>query len=101
MFEPSEVFAHKLGGTHKIYRFDNGFGASVVRFPYSYGYEDGLWELAVVIIDGDDWHLTYDTPVANDVLGHLTEEEVQQILGQIAALELDPSKTRTAEQELG
>lgn len=79
-----------LGGTQVVYRFANGYGASVVQFPHSYGYAEGLYELAVIHFDGennDAWRLTYDTPVTSDVLGYLSEEEVLATLVQIAALE--------------
>ncbi|WP_249182454.1 hypothetical protein [Burkholderia ambifaria] len=36
------------GGEQKVYRFDNGYGASVVRHQYSYGGDRGQWELGVV-----------------------------------------------------
>jgi len=36
------------GGERKLFEFDNGYGASLVKCPGSYGYEQGLWELAVL-----------------------------------------------------
>lgn len=65
------------------FRFDNGFGALVIRGPHTYGGRDGLFELAVL---GQDGHLNYDTPITNDVEGHLTGEQVQELLDRIAAL---------------
>ena len=62
--------------------FDNGYGASVIRGPFSYGGEDGLYELAVMDKDG----LCYDTPVTTDVEGRLTEDDVTTLLAQIKAL---------------
>lgn len=78
-----------MGGTQRIYRFANGLGASVVRFPHSYGYDSGRWELGVVKYSGpgkDQYRLTYETPVTDDVLGHLSEKEVDETLAQIEAL---------------
>ena len=80
------------GGTQKLYRFDNGYGASVVQFPYSYGFDEGLWELAVIEFEGeynDDFDITYDTPITDDVIGHLTENDVHRVLRDIESL---PSK---------
>ena len=63
--------------------FDNGYGASVVVGPYTYGGEDGLYELAVL---GSDGKLTYDTPVTGDVEGYLSEDDVTKLLEQIQKL---------------
>ena len=62
---------------------DNGYGASVIIGPHTYGGEDGLYELAVL---GKDKKLTYDTPVTDDVEGYLTEEGVTEFLKQIQNL---------------
>lgn len=72
-----------LGGVRHHYEFPNGYGASVVRHQYSYGADDGLWELAVL---GRDGHLTYDTDITNDVEGWLTWDEVEALLDSIATL---------------
>ena len=63
--------------------FDNGFGVSVVSHSYSYGGRDGLYEVAV--LDSND-ELTYDTPVTNDVIGYLTEEDVSNVMKQVQEL---------------
>ena len=63
--------------------FENGFGVSVVSHSYSYGGRDGLYEVAV--LDSDD-NLTYDTPVTNDVIGYLTEEDVTDVMKQVQEL---------------
>ena len=63
--------------------FDNGFGVSVVSHSYSYGGRSGLYEVAV--LDSND-ELTYDTPVTNDVIGYLTEEDVSDVMKQVQEL---------------
>ena len=63
--------------------FDNGYGVSVVSHSYSYGGRDGLYEVAV--LDSND-ELTYDTPVTNDVIGYLTEEDVSNVMKQVQEL---------------
>jgi hypothetical protein len=63
--------------------FDNGYGASVVVGPHTYGGEDGLYELAVLDSNGN---LTYETPVTSDVEGYLSEDDVTKLLEQIQNL---------------
>jgi hypothetical protein len=70
-------------GLLKRYMFNNGYGASVVSHSFSYGGNSGLFELAVLDKNGE---LTYDTSITNDVIGHLTQEEVYVLLGKIKNL---------------
>lgn len=91
--QPVSVNPHHVGsGTQRLYRFDNGYGASVVQFMLngwagSHGADQGKWELAVIRWnDNGDFKLTYDTPVTEDVIGWLTEDEVQDYLRQIRDL---------------
>ena len=74
------------GGVQKIYKFPNGYGASVVCSPYSYGGDMGLWEIAVFDKEGN---LTYETPITDDVIGHLNDDEVIEVLNKIKELEND------------
>jgi hypothetical protein len=63
--------------------FDNGYGASVIIGPHTYGGEDGLYELGVLDKDGK---LTCDTPVTSDVEGWLSEDDVTKLMEQIQKL---------------
>lgn len=75
---------HPMGiGEQCIVQFPNGYGASIVKNEYSYGGKEGLYELAVF---GKDGGITYDTPVTDDVLGYLTEEDVTNNLKKIKEL---------------
>lgn len=78
------------GGVQKLFKFENGYGASVISHEFSYGGDEGLWELAVVLVYENEgklsWELVYDTPITEDVLGWLTWEEVEETLKQIEAL---------------
>lgn len=75
------------GGRQVIHKFDNGYGASVVQHRFSYGGEEGLFELGVLSFSDDGkWGLIYDTPITDDVLGWLTDEDVEAVLKQIEAL---------------
>lgn len=75
-----------ISSEQKLYRFPNGYGASVVRGLGTYGSIKGLWELAVIQFEEEDWSLTYRTPITDDVIGSLTPEDVEGILDRIAAL---------------
>jgi hypothetical protein len=78
---------HKIGGGIKArHFFPNGYGVSVVRFPGSYGYEQGLYEVAVIQGTEDDYELCYDTPVADDVLGHRDEQDIEIIMEEVQSL---------------
>ena len=72
----------------KLYRFPNGAGASVIKGEYTYGGDEGLWELAVIKFVGDGYHLIYPREVCpeGDVVGWLTDEQVDEKLVQIANL---------------
>jgi len=66
--------------------FANGYGASVVRFPGSYGFEDGLFEVTVLSCPDGKWKVCYDTPITGDVLGRLSEQDVDSVLEQVESL---------------
>ena len=85
-FKDLEFVEHPshIGGVQARITFDNGYGASVVKTPYSYGGKDGLYELAVLDKDG---HLTYDTPVTNDVIGYLRDIDVTEVMEKIQQLQ--------------
>ena len=72
-----------LSGKKSRIQFDNGYGASVVSHNFSYGGKQGLYEIAILDNEGD---LCYDTPITNDVIGHLTEEDVTEVLIKIQSL---------------
>lgn len=92
--EFKELDSH-FSGIQAIVRFDNGYGASVVRHNFSYGNQDGLFELAVLNEDG----ITYDTPITNDVLGYLSEDEVTDALVAIQELPASPELLEALENE--
>lgn len=75
--------------------FQNGYGISVVRFKSSYGgfssytSNDKEWEIAVLKGTEEDWGLNYDTPITGDVIGHLKDYEVTNVMKQIQELPLD------------
>jgi hypothetical protein len=72
------------GGVQYFYGFKNGRMASVVCHDMSYGHEEGLLELAVLGAGGS--YIDYSTHITDDVMGHLTAEEVVTILEEIEKL---------------
>jgi hypothetical protein len=72
-----------INGVISRITFDNGYGASVVKHQYSYGGDKGLYELAVLDKNGD---LCYSTPITNDVIGYLREQDVTEVMEKIQQL---------------
>ena len=89
-FEPYLIVnERKIGGIQYIFRFENNYGASVVKHWGSYGHDDDEWELAVAKFYDDDnsnWSICYDTPLTDDVIGWLTDEDVRDLLKKIKEL---------------
>lgn len=82
-FEPETVRPGNLGGEQELYKFDNGYGASVLYGGNAYG---GL-EIAVLKWAPDGtYELAYDTPLTDDVLGYLEPGEVDEVLASIQSL---------------
>ena len=99
LFEnPVEVIDDKNSvqdSIQRLYRFDNGYGASVVRFKLlggrygSYTNDENEWELAVIKFYGKEkgeFSIDYDTGIAGDVIGHLSNDEVERTLMKIKKL---------------
>ena len=87
--EDVESFSHGLQGEQHIVRFPNGYGASVVRGPFTYGGRENLYTVGVITYDPADrrtWELTYDTPITNDVLGGQSLDDVAGVLMRISRL---------------
>lgn len=83
-FEPHFMGALKVSEKARI-SFPNGYQASVIRGPYTYGGSRGLFEIGFMDADSN---LLYDTPfVKNDaVIGYLTRDEVTAWLHKLEAL---------------
>ena len=77
---------YPFDGVKYIFSFENGYGASVIKHAYSYGHEKDLWELAVLEFDHGEPYICYDTEIADDVIGYLTDKEVRTYLNQIKGL---------------
>lgn len=73
--------------------FDNGYGISVVRFMMGqsgvYGsYTDNESEFEVGVLRGTPghWEICYDTPITENVLGHLLADGVTDVMKKIQEL---------------
>ena len=74
-------------GVQHRYKFKNNYGASVVKHDFSYGGQSGLWELAVLDFSLDtSGELCYTSGITDDVIGHLTWDNVQEFLYKIKQL---------------
>lgn len=77
-------------GKQAVIIFENGFGVSVIRFrliingkDFGYGsYTDNenQWELAIISGTENEFDLRYDTPITDDVMGHLTGDQVTEVM---------------------
>ena len=83
-FTPTEEF---LSGVRSTCHFDNGYGVSVVRHKYSYGNGLNLFELAIIDKSGE---IMYSTPITNDVLGYLSEDDVSNTMIKVQRLDKNP-----------
>lgn len=78
---------YEYQGVQHRYKFNNGYGASVIKHDHSYGGKNGLWEVAIL-----DYHidekgvLCYDSGITEDVIGHLDWRMVTNILNKVKAL---------------
>lgn len=86
--EPTSIGFKEMGGINYKFVFENGYGASVIRHYGTYGWEEGLFELAVLREETkNNYNLCYTTPITDDVLGWLTDEQVCENLEKIKKLE--------------
>ena len=83
-FKDLEFVSHPshIEGVQSRITFENGYGASVVKTPYTYGGDRGLYELAVF----KDGEITYATPITDDVIGYLRPEDVTDVMAKIQQL---------------
>ena len=82
-FDELQFNPHRLGkGEQAMHIFANGYGVSVIKTPFSYGGQEGKYELAVI----KNKVLCYSTSITDDVIGHLTPLEVTKLLICVEAL---------------
>ena len=89
MFNELVFQQHPVQPDAKLARhfFPNGYGVSVVGGGIGlYGNGETTFEVAVLKGNEDDWNLTYDTHITNDVLGYQDISEVSDIMKQVSEL---------------
>jgi hypothetical protein len=82
-FKDLKFNTHPSGdGIQSYTEFDNGYGASVVKSDFTIGGKIGLYEIAIF----KDGNITYDTPITDNVIGNLDEDNVTKYLYEIQML---------------
>lgn len=78
-FKELEFYPRKVvSGGHARYTFPNGYGISVINGPGTYS-SKGTYEVGILY----DGHLTYNTPLTDNVLSEQTPEDIDTILSTI------------------
>jgi len=72
---------HIYGGIQGLVKLDNGFELSVVRHKFSYGGEEGLYEIGV-FLDGE---LVTPKGWDDQVKGWLDKDGVEQTIAELVA----------------
>lgn len=78
-----QYYSSSFYGKKARIKFDNGYGMSVISSTQSYGGDEGLYEIAVLDHNGE---LTFTTPITDDVIGWLSEDDVSRIMEEIQQL---------------
>ena len=82
-FKPKQIHPDfKEKAAQAKMEFDNGYGVSVLLGSMYYSNGIDTYELAVLA----DGKICYDTPITEDVLGYLTNEEVTEAMMKVQNL---------------
>lgn len=81
-------FTRYIGHLQTVYKFPNGYGASVIE---TYYIEEDCIEIAVVYFDDEgNYRLDYSTPITDDVIVVTDIEERDNVLQRIFDLKEEP-----------
>lgn len=72
-----------VGYPQTIYKFPNGYGASVIDFKHIY------FSIEIAVLEfykEGNWGINYATPITNDVIRGLNEKTRDKVLQQIFEL---------------
>nr|DAS96956.1 MAG TPA: hypothetical protein [Caudoviricetes sp.] len=79
--------------------FKNGYGVSVLFGKNFYSNGKNTYEVAIIKGNEQDFNLVYDTPIANDVIGNITEEQVTRVMKLVQKLNKNKVYTRDFKAE--
>lgn len=82
IFEPHRNWV----GKQAMAFFQNGYGVFVIQAEYSYTTGPDEYEVAVIKGNKESFSLEYSTGITDDVLGHLKEDDVTEVMSQVEAL---------------
>lgn len=80
---------NRAGNEQVVYRFRNGYGASMIWDKMQ---SEPVYELAVTRYSGPEdgsWELCYETPITDDVMGHMDADIAMSVLEQVGDLPPD------------
>ena len=82
-FEDLEFHDHTItGGKQAILNFDNGYGVSVIFGNMFYSNGVDTYELAIM----KDMEIDYTTGITDDVMGHMTKDEITKTMKEVQEL---------------
>lgn len=73
---------HFTVGSQALMTFENGYGVSVINGDGAYVSSPDEWEVAVM----HNGRVCCSTPITDDVLGHLTVDEVNEVMQKVQEL---------------
>ena len=83
------MFYHNAGFEKQwIYRFKNGYGASIIKGRYAYGNKFFPYELMVIKFDENGCSEQVEVPFAPDTKGYLRIEDIKEHLNKIKNIEV-------------
>ena len=87
-FKDLEFTKTDMGNVQASLMVENNYGISVIMGPYTKGGLEGKFEIAILKMPpGKDFSvIAYDTPLADDVIGYLTKEQVSEYIAKIEEL---------------
>ncbi len=76
-------------GKQWIYRYNNGYGASIIKGRYACGNKFFPYELMVIKFDENDCSEQVEVPFAPDTKGYLRIEDIKEYLNKIKNIEVE------------